>query len=409
MAAVAPSVGPPARVITIAGGRGGIGKSMVAAQLAWAFSDSGRRVVLVDLDLAGPRQHVLVGASEARPGLAALVGQRRDPDEPPEPLLCQTRHPNLSLIAGGDSAMPPSALTPAIRLLLAQRLWSLPVDVVVVDVGAGIGYDPVDLLELGHHRLLVSSCHPNAVQDAFGLLRTAVARVLQRHLGRAGQLGLLEPAVRTRDGERMSEILARVQMTDIALHAAIVRDLVSFGGALIGTLVPDVTQLGTLQTMSRMAAEYLGVAVPLLGWLRAGDRMPELPAPRSRGASGADAHGDEIGALLQIGETLLAGPVHAPAAIHGALVAAAPIAAAARSLPPPLPPEALASRPVSVSAGTPPPETVPPIPRTKPVVYVRPPRKRRVDPQRAAPPPAEQGSGRQRVGLPGMTPRRVRS
>jgi len=49
------------RVIPIASGKGGVGKSLVAANLSIAFAQAGKRVILADLDF-GPRTSILLSA-----------------------------------------------------------------------------------------------------------------------------------------------------------------------------------------------------------------------------------------------------------------------------------------------------------------------------------------------------------
>ena len=343
-----------ATVITVGGCRGPVGKSLLAAQLAWSLANVRRRVALVDLDLAGANLHRLVGAAPPRATNVSLVSRTAGALGS----LSETPHCNLLLIPGGQPALSRVTLNPSVRTQLAEQLRSLPVEVVVVDVGAGVGYDPVDLLELGHRRLVVSSCEPSAVQDAYALFKAAVRRLIHRHLEPAGQLGLLEPGLRTWEGERMSHVLGRVQRIDPALHEALTRDLANFGGALLGTQVMDIGHIGALQALSALAAEYLGVTVPLLGWLPNGARLPDLAtAPFDNLAP----DGAEAQALRAMAEALL--------------------------------------RPSPSSAGSEP-------ERRRPMVYVRPPRRR----LREAPAASEAQSGRRpRIRLPGMPPRRDRS
>ena len=85
------------RVITVGGGKGGVGKSIVASNLALAIAQTGSRVVLVDCDLGAANQHVLFGIDRPKPGIQALLDHKI---ESLDQGLTPTHHPNLHLMAG---------------------------------------------------------------------------------------------------------------------------------------------------------------------------------------------------------------------------------------------------------------------------------------------------------------------
>jgi flagellar biosynthesis protein FlhG len=383
---------PPARprIITVGGGRGGIGKSTVAAQLAWASAQAGRKVVLVDADLAAPSQHLLLGAGSPQGGLGALMGRENRAAS----AAVETRHPNLLLVAGGGrNQLRTGSISPAARLRLHERLRALDVDLAIVDVGAGLGYDAVDLLELGDQRIVVATAHAASVQEAFALLKAVVMRTVRRHLVRTGQIGLLEPAVRTPDGERVSDVLRRVHTVDPELASLVTGSLDRFGVFLFGNQLQDGSQLGVLQATVKMALDYLSVPLTLLGWMQAGAELPEL-------ATLKDPHdtkdNDEGRMFRQLTSELSEAPPAANDLLLDDLAAAVPDR---HTTPPPIPIEAIAQTPDP----TPPPLAPPPPPRKKTVVYVRPPRRRRVK-------QSAEGDGpkrKRKVPLPGMPPHRV--
>ena len=384
---------PPVRprVITVGGGRGGIGKSTVASQLAWAAAQLGRKVMLVDADVAAASLHLVLGAGNPNVGLAALIGR----EDHSAMAATATRHPNLRLVAGGRQPVRPESVNAGARLRLYERLRALDVEVAVVDVGAGLGYDAASLLELGDQRIVVATSQPASVNEAFVLLKTVVSRTVRRHLARAGQLGLLEPAVRTPDGEPMSEVLRRVHAVDPDLAAQVTASLDRFGAFLFGNNMQDFAQLGIWQAAVKTALDYLSVPVMLMGWLRAGCRLPEL-------ATGADPHvlsdSDEGRLFRQIVTDLLDRPAALSDLLHDELVASAP-----PTIPPPLPVDALARAAQSAV-----PQPITDSPRKKAMVYVRPPRRKKTAEARPLDPDAQRPH-RKTLPLPGMPPQRQKN
>ncbi len=387
-AAQAPAGRP--RVIAVGGGRGGVGKSTVAAQLAWAAAQLGRQVLLIDADVASASQHLILGAGIPTVGLSALIGR----EDQSASALSATRHPNLRLVAGGRQQVRPESVGPAARLRLYERARALDAELVVIDVGAGLGYDAAGLLELGDQRIVVATAQPASVNEAFALMKTLVSRTVRRHLARANQLGLMEPAVRTPEGEPVSEVLRRVHAVDpdLAIHATASLD--HFGAFLFGNQMQDFGQLGIWQSAVKTALDYLSLPVTLLGWLRSGCRLPEI-ATITDPMTMADS--DEARLFRQAVGELLDRPPALSELLHDELVAAVP------PPPPPLPPEVLAQA-AAAQRGVPAP--IPDLPRKKAFVYVRPPRRKR---ETSRPLDADGQKRRRTLPLPGMPPQRQKN
>ena len=98
------------RVWAIGGGKGGIGKSVIAANLAVVLAQRGRRVVAVDADLGGANLHTILGVPARGPTLADFLLRRQ---ERLGDIMAPTNTPGLLVINGGrapgDSANPKSS------------------------------------------------------------------------------------------------------------------------------------------------------------------------------------------------------------------------------------------------------------------------------------------------------------
>ena len=131
------------QVIAISSGKGGVGKSMVSANLASAFAQSGRSVGLLDADIYGPNIPLMFGVNR-RPNITGAKG-----DELIEPLEAHgVRLMSLGFLL--DKEQPAIMRGPLVSGILKQFLeqveWG-PLDVMVVDMPPGTGDAQLSLVQ----------------------------------------------------------------------------------------------------------------------------------------------------------------------------------------------------------------------------------------------------------------------
>jgi flagellar biosynthesis protein FlhG len=257
------------RVIAVGGGRGGVGKSLVAGNLAVYFAQLGKSVVLVDGDATGGNLHAHFGlsaSSSAEPHDVGALAQA----------LVPTSIQGLSLLpAPHDAIEPPLALRAGRKARWLAKLRALPAEFLVIDVGPGHGAFALDVMAAADVALCVTVPEPPAIETTYRYLRASFRRALKRAIVRDRfRLHLLDRALREIGSLPppidLVRALAKVDRTlaDIAWseanrmrHALVVNQ----------TRVRTDLDLGTW--MSNLAWRHYGVALEELGHIENDDTV----------------------------------------------------------------------------------------------------------------------------------------
>lgn len=130
------------RIIAVASGKGGVGKSTLAANLATAFAVGGLKVGLLDADIYGPSVPKIMGLEGKKPG-AESVGEQ-------QLLIPLTAHGvkclsvGFLLEAGAPLIWRGPMIIKALEQLIHRSRWA-PLDVLVIDMPPGTGDAPLTL------------------------------------------------------------------------------------------------------------------------------------------------------------------------------------------------------------------------------------------------------------------------
>jgi flagellar biosynthesis protein FlhG len=256
-------------IISVGGGKGGVGKSMVAANLAIAMAQAGRQTVLVDADLGSPNLHSLLGIEKVKKTVESLLhheidelGDARTP----------TQVPNLTLIAG-SAAAPGSANIPHLqKQKLLRHIASLDAQAVVVDVGAGTSFNTLDLFNVADVRLVVTTPQLTALQNAYAFAKSAVYRELRSLAAGKDQLELLEDPRLSIETAKLQQLVAHVRQKQPFFASALREALDARHLFVIGNCVLEDKDANVFHAFVRMVKDFLSVECEVLGQLRSSRR-----------------------------------------------------------------------------------------------------------------------------------------
>ena len=165
----------PRRAISVSGGKGGVGKSTVALNLAIAYAQAGARTLMVDTDLGMADLNLLLGVAPDKSLLDALSGT------PIDDVLISAHGIQLLPALNGSyllSTIGPTAQRRVIDLVasLSERF-----DTLIVDVAAGIGQAQTTFASATSEAIVVINPEPLSMADAYACLKTLSIQQGVRH------------------------------------------------------------------------------------------------------------------------------------------------------------------------------------------------------------------------------------
>lgn len=280
------------RTVAVAGGKGGVGKSTIAANLALALGRLGHRVTLIDADLGAANLHTMFGLVNPTTGLADFLDHRV---ETLDEIKTQVAVPTLTLVTG--TSRPGSAnLGKADKLRLLDAIAHVDADCAVIDVGAGSSFNVVDLVAAADHKLLVLTPQLPSLHNAYALLKACVHRVVSRLALDDVQQCLINAALAHETKARtITQLLDVLRPLDAALAERIAGTLMHFGVGIVANQVETAADAAALSRMSSLIHDHLMTHAPLISTVR---RFAAL-AGGLRAGAGTLAGADETGAVFR--------------------------------------------------------------------------------------------------------------
>ena len=256
------------RIVPIASGKGGVGKSMVAANLSIALAQAGRRVVLADLDLGASNLHLILGVPAPRSGIGTfLLGSGASF----ESIVMDTDYAGMRFVPG-DAEVPGLAnIKPAQKNHLVKRLLSLDADYLVLDLGAGTGSNILDFFLMSRRGIVVTAPTLTATLNAYLFLKNAVFRLLYGAFGTKSRAFEYLESLR-KDGASLQKayvpaILSAVKELDPERWEAATERMERFRPRLLMNLLEDPKDAEKAQKIRRSSKEYLNIEIEHLGVL----------------------------------------------------------------------------------------------------------------------------------------------
>lgn len=156
------------RVITVTSGKGGVGKTNFALNLAIFLAKQNKKVVIIDADFGLANIEVLLGIVPKNHFGDVLLGNKNiDEVLTPGPM-------GIQFVSGGSGLVELANISDQQMLYLIENFAYLDSisDIILIDTGAGISKSVINFIKSSNETIIVTTPEPTSVTDAYAIIKT---------------------------------------------------------------------------------------------------------------------------------------------------------------------------------------------------------------------------------------------
>lgn len=157
------------KVIAVASGKGGVGKTNFSVNLAIALKQLGNEVVVFDADLGMANVDVIIGIIP-RLNLYDVIYNNKEIED-----IIINGPSGIKVVPGGSGIESLSNLTDSQRRALSEKFGHLKdTDILIIDTGAGMSKNVLGFIAASDEVIVVTTPEPTSITDAYSLIKVAL-------------------------------------------------------------------------------------------------------------------------------------------------------------------------------------------------------------------------------------------
>ena len=255
------------KIIAVGGAKGGVGKSMLSANLAVGLALLGQKVVLADLDLGGADVHLYTGVKSLAKTWNDFLDKKV---ESIKDILTPTAFKGLSLIGGDSSKLGSANLPYSQKLKIMRHLKELETDYLVVDLGGDTTFNGLDFFLLADQKIVVSGTEPASVLDSYTFVKVVFNRFLERFFSDNPSLKDLAKQIRDGSLEKSKDysldfIYQEVRVRDPQAMTELQKQFDQFRLSIVLNMTESSKDVRIAESMQKLVKDKCFLDIGILG------------------------------------------------------------------------------------------------------------------------------------------------
>jgi flagellar biosynthesis protein FlhG len=263
------------KIIAIGGAKGGIGKSIFAANLGILLSSYGLRTVVVDLDLGGSDLHIYLGHKHI-PAVTINDFLNKKVSGLSEVVIKNKKGPMF--IAGNNTELGAANIPFQKKMRLIDNIRKMNVDYVILDLGGGTDYNTLDFFLGADYGIVLTTLDQPSYVEAYAFIKTSLHRKLFRLFGADSIFPakknirlkeIISEAIQPADEQNprtISSLLENVSREDRLSLPLIADEVLSYSPSLIiNRCSNDLAAQRVADSLRSVARQRLSIDIPHIG------------------------------------------------------------------------------------------------------------------------------------------------
>jgi flagellar biosynthesis protein FlhG len=255
------------QIWAIGGGKGGVGKSLIASSLAIALSRMGNKVIAIDLDLGGANLHTTLGVDLPKQTLSDFLSRRTTSIEN---CVVPSGIPHLEIISGAQDSIGIANIQTSQKIDLLKNVRKLDADYLVFDLGAGTSYNTLDFFLFSDIGLITILPEPTSIENSYRFIKSAYFRHLMHCSSLNEVIHLIEMAMDSKNplGIRSpADLFREVNKHSPEAGLKLKKEIESFQPKLIVNQARTQTDIDIGTSVKTVCKKYFGIEMDYIGYL----------------------------------------------------------------------------------------------------------------------------------------------
>lgn len=254
-------------IISVGGGKGGVGKTLITANLGIMLARDGRNVVLIDLDLGGANLHTCLGVELSKHTLSDFI--QKDVDNLSD-ILIDTPIKNLKLISGAQDILDIANIKYAQKLRFISKLKDIDADYIILDLGAGTSFNTLDFFLASDIGIVTLVPEPTSIENVYRFIKSAFYRKIKNAESSLKIKKVVDDIMKNRVANGIStpsDLLRKIEEMEPEMGAAMRAEMSNFSPKLIINMVRSQTDVEIGHAVTSVCKKYFGIDTDLLGFI----------------------------------------------------------------------------------------------------------------------------------------------